>query len=109
MNTNSNPYNQSHQMGLPMMSLQGMMPSPTTNSVRGKVYGVRSMNVASPLTLRQERTLPNWPMLMLFAAYGIQMAKTNPRMRKWFLIALAIEVVACLAWNWFKLKGRGMI
>ena len=53
--------------------------------------------------------MPIWPMLMLFAAYGIQMAKTNPRMRKWFPVALAIEVVACLAWNWFKLKGRGMI
>ena len=53
--------------------------------------------------------MPVWPFLMLLAAYGIQMAKTNPRMRRWFPIALAIEVVACLAWNWFKLKGRGMI
>lgn len=53
--------------------------------------------------------MPIWPMLMLFAAYGIQMAKTNPRMRRWFPIALVIEVVACLAWNWFKLAGRGMI
>lgn len=53
--------------------------------------------------------MPIWPFLMLFAAYGIQMAKTNPKMRKWFPVALAVEVVACLAWNWFKLKGRGMI
>lgn len=53
--------------------------------------------------------MPIWPMLMLFAAYGIQISKTNPRYRRWFTIALAIEVVACLAWNWFKLKGRGMI
>ena len=53
--------------------------------------------------------MPVWPMLMLFAAYGIQIAKTNARVRKWFPIALALEVVACLAWNWFKLKGRGMI
>ena len=53
--------------------------------------------------------MPVWPMLMLFAAYGIQIAKTNARVRKWFPIVLVVEVVACLAWNWFKLKGRGMI
>ena len=53
--------------------------------------------------------MPIWPMLMLFAAYGIQVAKTNPRMKRWFTIALFIEVVACVGWNWFKLKGRGMI
>lgn len=53
--------------------------------------------------------MPVMPMLMLFAAYGIQVAKTNGKMRKWFPIALVVEVVACLAWNWFKLKGRGMI
>ena len=53
--------------------------------------------------------MPIWPMLMLFAAYGIQLAKTNARMRKWYPIALAVEVVICLGWNWFKLKGRGMI
>lgn len=53
--------------------------------------------------------MPVWPMLMLFAAYGIQVAKTNTRVRKWFPIVLVIEVAACLVWNWFKLKGRGMI
>lgn len=53
--------------------------------------------------------MPILPMLMLFAAYGIQVAKTNPKMRRWFPIALFVEVLACLAWNWFKLKGRGMI
>lgn len=53
--------------------------------------------------------MPIWPMLMLFAAYGVQMAKTNPRLRKWWPVVLAAEVVVCLAWNWFKLKGRGMI
>ena len=53
--------------------------------------------------------MPVIPMLMLFAAYGIQVAKTNGKVKRWFTIALMIEVVACLAWNWFKLKGRGMI
>lgn len=53
--------------------------------------------------------MPVWPMLMLFAAYGIQIAKTNPRYRRWFGYALVIEFVACLVWNWFKLAGRGLI
>lgn len=53
--------------------------------------------------------MPIWPMLMLFAAYGIQLAKTNLKIRRWYPLVLVIEVVACLAWNWFKLAGRGMI
>ena len=53
--------------------------------------------------------MPIWPMLMLFAAYGIQIAKTNPRVKRWFSLVLVVEIAACLAWNWFKLAGRGMI
>jgi hypothetical protein len=53
--------------------------------------------------------MPIWPLLMLFAAYGVQIAKTNARIRKWFPMVLVLEVAICLAWNWFKLKGRGMI
>lgn len=53
--------------------------------------------------------MPVIPMLMLFAAYGIQIAKTNAKVRKWFPIVLVLEIIICLAWNWFKLKGRGMI
>ena len=53
--------------------------------------------------------MPIWPMLMIFAAYGIQLAKTDKRMRNWFQYVLYAEVFVCLAWNWFKLAGRGMI
>lgn len=53
--------------------------------------------------------MPIWPMLMLFAAYGIQIAKSNIRIRRGFSFALVVEVLVCLAWAWFKLKGRGMI
>ena len=53
--------------------------------------------------------MPIWPMLMLFAAYGIQIAKSNAKLRRWWPMVLVLEVVACLAWNWYKLKGRGMI
>ena len=53
--------------------------------------------------------MPIWPMLMIFAAYGIQLARTHKRMRKWFTYILFAEVFVCLVWNWFKLAGRGMI
>lgn len=53
--------------------------------------------------------MPIWPMFLLFAAYGVQVAKTNFKLRKWYSIVLVIEIGVCLVWNWFKLKGRGMI
>lgn len=65
--------------------------------------------VMSPFAQSGRFHMPVIPMLMLFAAYGIQIAKTNARVRKWFPIVLVIEVAVCLFWNWFKLKGRGMI
>ena len=53
--------------------------------------------------------MPIWPMLIIFAAYGVQLAKRDKNMRKWFDYVLFAEVFVCLAWNWFKLAGRGMI
>ena len=53
--------------------------------------------------------MPIWPMLMIFAAYGVQLAKSDKKMRRWFTWVLFGEVFICLAWNWFKLAGRGMI
>ena len=53
--------------------------------------------------------MPIWPMLMILAAHGIQIAKTDQKMRKWFIYALYAEVFVSLAWNWFKLAGRGML
>ena len=53
--------------------------------------------------------MPIWPMLMIFAAYGVQLAKTDKKMRRLFTYVLYMEVFVCLVWNWFKLAGRGMI
>ena len=53
--------------------------------------------------------MPIWPMLMLFAAYGVQLAKGNKYIQNGFHQVVLLEVLVCLAWNWFKLKGRGMI
>ena len=65
--------------------------------------------IMSPFAQSGRFHMPIWPMLMLFSAYGIQIAKTNARVRKWFPMVLVAEVAICLFWNWFKLKGRGMI
>lgn len=53
--------------------------------------------------------MPIWPMLMMFGAYGVQLGKTTSRIRRWYMIALVLEVVACLTWNWYKLAGRGLV
>lgn len=71
--------------------------------------GYLAMLVLSTFAQGARFHMPVMPMLLLFAAFGIQVAKGNKRMQRWFSIALVVEVVACLAWNWFKLKGRGMI
>lgn len=53
--------------------------------------------------------MPIMPMLMLFAAYGISLVQQRPKWKSFYTVVLAIEIIACLGWNWFKLKGRGMI
>lgn len=51
--------------------------------------------------------IPVMPFEMMFAAYAI----TNMRKkhRNWYMIWCIFMVVACLAWNWFKLAGRGLV
>lgn len=51
--------------------------------------------------------IPVMPLQMMFAAYGIAVFPQNKK--HWFNYALLFEFVVCIAWNWFKLKGRGMI
>ena len=53
--------------------------------------------------------IPVMPMLLLFAALGIKCVNSNPQYKRWFNMALFVEIGFCLFWNWFKLRGRGMI
>ena len=50
--------------------------------------------------------IPVMPFEMMFAAYAI----TNMRKKhkNWYLIWCFVMVIACFAWNWFKLAGRGL-
>lgn len=52
--------------------------------------------------------LPSVPFAMMFAAYGISYMR-NPKYKRWFRIWCVLMFVAAVAWNWFKLAGRGML
>ena len=61
---------------------------------------------------------PAMPMELMFAAYGIQQALmgvpiakgigSRATYKRWFMMWLGVMFVACIAWNWFKLAGRGL-
>ena len=52
--------------------------------------------------------MPIIPLELMFAAYGISIMYKNKMYRRWFNYALALEIIVCLAWAWFKLAGRGL-
>lgn len=50
--------------------------------------------------------IPVMPFEMMFAAYAI--TNMRKKYKNWYLIWCIIMVMACFAWNWFKLAGRGL-
>jgi hypothetical protein len=52
---------------------------------------------------------PILPLTMMFAALGLSLIKENPWIKRYFDYWCVIILFACIAWNWFKLAGRGMI
>ena len=53
--------------------------------------------------------LPILPFTLMFAAYGISKMNEVWWIKKYYPYWCALMFVACIAWNWFKLAGRGMI
>ena len=51
---------------------------------------------------------PAMPFEFMFAAYGLSIAVTNKKYKRWFTYWCALMFVACIAWNWFKMAGRGL-
>lgn len=45
---------------------------------------------------------------LMFAAYGVSMAVTKKKYKRWFMYWCVLMFIAAIAWNWFKLKGRGL-
>ena len=50
---------------------------------------------------------PVMPFEWLFAAYGLSVALTRKKYKRWFGYWCILMFVAAIAWNWFKLAGRG--
>lgn len=44
----------------------------------------------------------------MFAAYGLSIAVTKKKYKRWFTYWCALMFVAAIAWNWFKIAGRGL-
>ena len=51
---------------------------------------------------------PIMPFEMMFAAFGISIVMNDRRYKRWFIYWCILMFVAAIAWNWFKLKGRGL-
>lgn len=52
---------------------------------------------------------PTLPFTLMMVAYGISQMKQVRWIRSWYPWWCVLMFVAALAWNWFKLAGRGMI
>ena len=52
---------------------------------------------------------PILPLILMFAAYGISIMKQYPWIKTYFSYWCVLMFIAAIAWNWFKLAGRGMI
>ena len=51
---------------------------------------------------------PAMPFEFMFAAYGLSIAVTKPKYKRWFTYWCALMFIAAIAWNWFKMAGRGL-
>lgn len=51
---------------------------------------------------------PAMPLEFMFAAYGLSIALTKKKYKRWFTYWCALMFVAVIAWNWFKMAGRGL-
>jgi hypothetical protein len=51
---------------------------------------------------------PAMPFEFMFAAYGLSIAVTKKKYKRWFTYWCGLMFIACIAWNWFKMAGRGL-
>ncbi len=51
---------------------------------------------------------PAMPFEFMFAAYGLSIAVTQKKYKRWFTYWCGLIFVATIVWNWFKMAGRGL-
>ena len=52
---------------------------------------------------------PAMPFEFMLAAYGLSIAVTKLKYKRWFMYWCGLMFIAAIAWNWFKLAGRGLL
>lgn len=51
---------------------------------------------------------PVMPFEFMFAAYGLSIAVTKRKYKRWFTYWCILIFIGAIAWNWFKMAGRGL-
>ena len=51
---------------------------------------------------------PIMPFQMMYAAFGLSVVLTKKKYKRWFTYWCVLMFVAAIAWNWFKMAGRGL-
>lgn len=51
---------------------------------------------------------PIMPFEMMFAAYGLSIALTKKKYKRWYTYWCVLMFVATIVWSWFKMAGRGL-
>lgn len=51
---------------------------------------------------------PIMPLELMFAVYGLSVVFTKKKYKRWYTYWCIIMFAATVAWNWFKLAGRGL-
>lgn len=52
---------------------------------------------------------PVMPLEFLFASYGLSIVMATPKYKRWFMYWCILMFIAAIAWNWYKLAGRGLV
>ena len=72
------------------------------------MLGYLAVLVMSTFAQSERFHQPATPFEFMFAAYGLSIALTKPKYKRWFTYWCGLMFVACIAWNWFKMAGRGL-
>lgn len=72
------------------------------------VLGYLVVLVMSTFAQSERFHQPVMPLEFMFAAYGLSIAVTKPKYKRWFMYWCGLMFIACIAWNWFKMAGRGL-
>lgn len=72
------------------------------------MLGYLAVLVMSTFAQSERFHQPATPFEFMFAAYGLSIAVTKAKYKRWFTYWCILMFVACIAWNWFKMAGRGL-